>query len=278
MSEFKGQAGWSPSGLWNIGPKQSTILARSNFSSTIATVEDDAQTVLNSAMLENGDIEMPKNGYFELSSFYDIGDWNYSGEMNIKFQYIPKNPAAISPQYYLGSINLSSSIESGGFTQRLTVYKGDLIRTTITTSQALSANVIDFPQSNTIFLDVSDDTGTQYRYGLAGEVSTYANNNNLHVMQVAKVGVNGLCTFILTQDGTPNGSPLFDAFANVNVTVQSAYDSTPLNKCAIITLNRFPEDKKTITGMVVTVGGLPADNTYRVSALIDGIPFTNTLT
>ena len=273
-----GSISYIPQGTWSISANTPTIVPKDNWLCN-ASSDFSANEQIGAQLMtdDSGNYRMPYESRFQIQMMCDVqNDFGYNGDGNVQVIYVPGNQASASPTYVIATGTFSSSKPVAQLSSIVHAKEGDLFQIKWTFASGLNVTVDSSKQiiTNFVVTDLVGVTTPCYWYGVSGTPLTIGTQAQNSVM-LSSVIKNNAATFIVTQDGTANGTSLFtQGISYVDMSIQANVNDPTLTPPSDWWLPPYPSDLKTITvyyaksGSTQTSSGQPV--VWTANGIIEG--------
>ena len=244
---------FQPFGQLTIPANTPTILGFNNWANVDPSADINSQS--SNYFTKDGKLLASTSFSLELQALLDLDDFpGYTGDMILQAVFNP-GPNSKSAQYIICSLKASQNDSTNRriimSNQVPNIREGDQIYLNFITSQDLDVTIPTDTQvfSAVSFRDCSQDDAATYWLCRSGLPPQMAVSKNKVTMMISTEVVNGVATFVTTQDGSPTGDSLFpNIIASSPMMCQSiANDSSLLAPSCF--LMPFPNGNQALTAV-----------------------------
>lgn len=243
---------FQPFGQLLIPANTPTILKVSSWVNVDPSADINSQA--SSFLQQDGKLLARSDFSLELQALLDLDDFpDYVGDIIVQAIFQP-GPNSKSSQYIICSLKATQSNTERRIlmsNQVPNIREGDQIYLNFITSQDLSVTIPTDTQvfSAVSFRDCSQDDAATYWLSRSGLPPQMAVSKNKVNMMISTEVVNGIATFITTQDGNPKGDSLFPNVIASSPMVCQSIVSDPSLVAPSCFLLPFPAGNQTLTAV-----------------------------
>ncbi|RYE21133.1 MAG: hypothetical protein EOP45_09985, partial [Sphingobacteriaceae bacterium] len=231
MSISFGTIGYGLNGIWELLPNTDTVVPSENW--ICNSTSDSEQAIVQGQLLmpnSSGDLVVPYNGTFQVNASIDLAnDFSYQGTGVLKLLYVPHNVNSESPLYTIATANIGVNSGVVNLVNNVIALEGDVIQLVWNLSDSVNIDMNDHLCNSWItFSDITHNTDAQYYIGKSGTPLAVGQKDSNAIMMTSPI-VNNKAVFCLTQDGTPEGTAIFQkeiSTFTIEVQLQGSTDTT----------------------------------------------------